>query len=85
MSDLELRRSAKELPDIFADRVSAATLRNLRSLAGAGEWDEELDLLVAGLKETGAWVSREELDRLRTLFTGWKIPTDILDDLNVGD
>jgi hypothetical protein len=85
MADARLRRATAELPDIFADRVSAATLEDLRLFAGAGEWGEELDLLVADLKETGARVSREEFDRLRTLFTDWKIPTDVLDGLNVGD
>lgn len=85
MNEAELATLTAELPDIFADRVSADTLRFLRSYAGAGEWGEELELLVAGLKKTGARVSTGELERLRTLLTGWNMPSDILDGLNIAD
>ncbi len=85
MNDAELATLTAGLPELFADRIAEPMLEILRSYAGAGEWGEELDLLVYELKQAGARVGRDELDKLRTAFTGWEIPTGILDGLNVAD
>jgi hypothetical protein len=83
MNRAELAGRTAQLPELFADRVPASDLAGLRSMAGGGEWDELLDLLIAALRVTGAPVSVDELDELRTLLTGWGMPTGQLDGLIV--
>ena len=52
-------------------------------MAGGGEWDQLLDLLLVALRETQAPVTVSERDQLRDVLTGWGLPTDQLDDLAV--
>ena len=85
MNEAELAELTAELPEQFVGRVSDSTLEILRSYADAGEWGELLTLLTAGLKKTRAQLSRQELDQLRTVFTGWEMPTEMLADLNIAD
>lgn len=80
-SEAELAAQTKRLPEIFADRVPAADLAGLRSMADGGEWDQLLDLLIAALRVTGAGISTHERDLLRDLLAGWGLPTDQLHDL----
>lgn len=83
MNNAELATRTARLPELFADRVPASDLAGLRSMAGGGEWDELLDLLVAALRVTQAPVSVDELDELRTLLTNWGLPTEQLDGIIV--
>jgi hypothetical protein len=83
MKQAELAGRTARLPELFADRVPASDLAGLRSMAGAGEWDELLDLLVAALRVTRAPVSVDEFDELRSLLNGWGMPTGQLDGLIV--
>jgi hypothetical protein len=83
MNEAELAGLTARLPEMFADRLPASDLRALRSLAGGGEWDELLDLLLVALRETRAPVTAGELDQLRNVLTGWGLPADPLDDLVV--
>jgi hypothetical protein len=83
MNQAGLAGRTARLPELFADRVPASDLAGLRSMAAGGEWDELLDLLVAALRVTGAPVSVLELDELRSLLTGWGMPTGQLDGLIV--
>jgi hypothetical protein len=83
MNEAELAGRTAQLPEIFADRLPAADLRPLRSMAGGGEWDELLGLLLVALRETQAPVTMSERDQLREVLTGWGLATDPLDDLLV--
>jgi hypothetical protein len=83
MTEAELATLTAELPERFADRLSASDLDGLRSMAGGGEWDELLHLLVSALQGTSAPVSDEERDRLREALIGWGMPADAVAGLNV--
>jgi hypothetical protein len=84
MTEAELATLTAELPERFADRLPAADLDGLRSMARGGEWDELLGLLLAALRATRAPVTSEERDQLRAALTGWGMPADVLTDLDVG-
>ena len=83
MDEAELAGRTARLPEVFADRLPASDLRPLRSMAGGGEWDELLGLLIIALRETGASVTVSERDQLREVLAGWGLPTDQLDELAV--
>jgi hypothetical protein len=83
MSERELADRMVLLPDMFADRLPEADLDDLRSMASGGEWGLLLDELVATLRVERAPVSILELDELRSLLTGWGMPTGQLDGLIV--
>ena len=83
MNEAELAGRTARLPEIFADRLPAADLRPLRSMAGGGEWDELLDMLLLALRETQAPVTVSEREQLREALTGWGLATDQLDELAV--
>jgi hypothetical protein len=83
MNEAELADRTALLPEMFADRLPAQDLSPLHSMAGGGEWDELLDLLIAGLRVTGAAISGQERDELRAVLTGWGLPSEQLDGLVV--
>ncbi len=83
MNEAELATLTARLPELFADRVPESERDGLRSMAGAGEWAELLDLLLAILLQTRAPVSGHERDQLRDVLAGWGLPTSQLDDLVV--
>ena len=49
MDDYELAQRAHALPGRFADRLDPTDLATVREYAEAGEWGEEIDLLLACL------------------------------------
>jgi hypothetical protein len=58
----------KALPEPFADRLQWPAKRNIGNAVRVGEWDDALEMLLAGLAEGNALVSpaeREELTKLR--------------------
>ena len=71
------------LPDLYADRVRPVDLAAMRSLAGGGEWDELIDVLVASLNLTQAAVTSGERDELRSLLAAMDMPVEPLTGLNV--
>lgn len=83
MNEADLAGRTARLPEVFADRLTQADLVGLRSMAGGGEWDELLDLLLAALRETGALLTVGERNQLRDVLTGWGLPTEPLDELGV--
>jgi len=85
MTKGELAKLTADLPERFADRLSVSDLDGLRSMAGGGEWDELLDLLIAALQQEQTQISHHERDLLREVLTGWDMPTGLLDGLNVAD
>jgi hypothetical protein len=81
VDEAELAQKTFNLVNTFADRVSERDLEGLRSMAGGGEWDELLDLLVAALSQTRVPVTDWERNELRDVLVGWGMPTDPLGDL----
>ena len=76
--EAELAAQTVVLPDTYAGRIPAADLADLRSMAGGGEWDELLELLVAVLHSNRVPVSTSEIGYLREVLSGWGMPTDAL-------
>jgi hypothetical protein len=57
----------KALPEPFADRLDREAARNIHRSSDAGEWGKALEMLHAGLDESGASVSRAEREELAAL------------------
>jgi hypothetical protein len=55
----------------------------MRSMAGAGEWQELVDLVVASLGLTRAPVTAAERDDLRLLLAAMNMPDGAITALNV--
>ena len=83
MNESEVIARAEALPELFADRVRPDDLDGMRSMAGGGEWQELIDLLVASLGVTGAPVTAAEREELRSLLTAMGMPDDGLASLNI--
>lgn len=83
MNESEVIERAESLPALFAGRVRPEDLDGLRSMAGAGEWRELVDLLVASLGSTGAPVTAAEHDELRSLLGAMDLPGTALGSLTV--
>jgi hypothetical protein len=83
VNESEVIERAETLPERFADRVRPEDLDGLRSMAGAGEWQELVDLLVASLGVTRAPVTADERDELRSLLAAMDMPGDDMAGLNV--
>jgi hypothetical protein len=83
VNESEVIEHAETLPERFADRVRPEDLDGLRSMAGAGEWQELVDLLVASLGLTRAPVTVDERDELRSLLAAMDMPGDGMAALNV--
>jgi phosphoribosylcarboxyaminoimidazole (NCAIR) mutase len=77
------RARAEALPELFAARVRPEDLDGMRSMAGAGEWQELVDLLVASLGVTGTPVTVAERDELRSLLAAMDMPDNGLAGLTV--
>jgi hypothetical protein len=83
VNESEVIERAQALPERYADRVPPADLDGLRSMAGAGEWQELIDLLVASLDTSQAKVTLSERDELRSLLEAMGMPASPLATLNV--
>lgn len=83
MNESEVIERTEALPGRFAGRVRPADLDGLRSMAGAGEWRELVDLLVASLGATRAPVTAAEHGELRSLLDAMNVPATALAGLNV--
>jgi hypothetical protein len=82
MEDDELARRAYALPDRFKDRLSARTFEHVRSAARAGEWDEEIDILLAGLQKNESTISAAERDETQALLDAMGESSERLDQLS---
>jgi hypothetical protein len=83
MDEHDLAQRASGLPDRFAGRLSPDDLAGVREFAGAGEWAEELDLLVAALAAARQPVSPSERDELTALFGAMGMSIDPVGRLSV--
>jgi hypothetical protein len=84
MKESEVIERVEALPERYAGRVRLEDLDGLRSMAGGGEWQELVELLVASLGLTQASVSAAERDELRSLLEAMNLPTDALTEVKVG-
>ena len=83
MNESEVIERAAALPELYAGRVRPEDLDGMRSMAGAGEWQELVDLVVASLGLTQAPVTAAERDDLRSVLAAMKMPDDVITALNV--
>ena len=83
MNEYEVIERAEALPDLYADRVRPEDLDGMRSMAGAGEWQELVDLVVASLGLTRAPVTTAERDELQSLLAAMNMPDGAIAALNV--
>jgi hypothetical protein len=82
MDEHELAGRAYALPSRFADRLDPADLATVREYAEAGEWGEEIDLLLACLNAAGRPVSAAERAELVTLLKAMGMPADLAEKPN---
>jgi hypothetical protein len=85
VNESEVIERAEALPDQYADRVRPEDLDGMRSMAGAGEWQELVDLVVASLGLTRAPVTVAERDELRSLLAAMNMPDDAVTALHIED
>jgi hypothetical protein len=71
------------LPDRFQDRLDGEGLADVRDAARAGEWGEAVDILLAGLIQTGTPVTVGEQGELRSLLEAMGMATEAVDALEV--
>jgi hypothetical protein len=83
VNESQVIERAEALPELYASRVRPEDLDGMRSMVGAGEWQELVDLLLASLGLTRAPVSAEERDELLALLQAMDMPTDPIAELNV--
>jgi hypothetical protein len=74
--DADVVTRFKALPEPFADRLAWQADRNVYEAAQAGEWDKALEMLLAGLAESGAPVSAAERDELVAMLEAAGRPTE---------
>jgi hypothetical protein len=83
VNESEVIERAEALTNLYGDRVRPEDLDGMRSMAGAGEWQELVDLVVASLGLTRAPVTAAERDELRSLLAAMDMPDGAITGLNV--
>lgn len=68
MDEYEVAERAHALPERFADRLDPTDLATVREYAEAGEWGEEIDLLLACLSAARRPVTAAERGELVALL-----------------
>lgn len=81
MDEYELAKRAYALPAVFADRLNPADLATVREYAEAGEWGEEIDLLLACLSAAQQPVTAAERRELSALLEAMGMSADHADRL----
>jgi hypothetical protein len=77
--EAQLAQAMKHLPDRFSDRLDPDETDALRMMAEAGEWAEEVDLLIATLADKQQGVTDHERLNLTDLLGQLGLTTDQLD------
>lgn len=83
MNQSDIAERVIALPDRFADRLDGTGLMDVRDAARAGEWGEAVDILLAGLVQSGTAVTVGEQGELRSLLEAMGMPTGAVDLLDV--
>lgn len=68
---------------MFAGRLDPADLKAVREYAAAGEWGEEIDLLLASLRGTGQPVTTAERNELTAMLKAMGLSADPVEKLNI--
>jgi hypothetical protein len=79
----EVAKRSRALPARFADRLEPNDLEDIRAATSGGEWDEEIDNLLACLHNGGQTITSEERDDLRALLDHIRMTHDRLEALPV--
>ena len=79
--EAHLPRAMKDLPGRFGNRVDADDVDALCTMAEAGEWAEEIDLLIATLAARQQPVTHQERHDLRSLLDLLEMPVGQLDQV----
>ena len=66
--DASILTRLKALPEPFAERLDSGASWGVHKAVRAGEWDKALEMLLAGLAESGAPVSAAERSELITML-----------------
>ena len=82
MDEYELAERAHALPDRFADRLDPTDLATVREYAEAGEWGEEIDLLLACLTVARRPVTAGERGELVALLEAMGMAIEPAEALN---
>jgi len=82
MDEYELAERAYALPARFADRLDQADLATVHEYAEAGEWGEEIDLLLACLSAARRPVTAAEREELAALLEAMGMPTQPAEKLS---
>jgi hypothetical protein len=82
MDAYELAERAYALPGRFADRLDPADLATVREYAEAGEWGEEIDLLLASLHAGRQLVTAAEREELVALLEAMGLPAEPAEQLS---
>ncbi|MGD0702956.1 MAG: hypothetical protein ABSA02_24115 [Trebonia sp.] len=82
MDEHELAGRAYALPSRFADRLDPADLATVREYAEAGEWGEEIDLLLACLSAARRPVTVAERAELVALLEAMGMPAGLATELS---
>jgi hypothetical protein len=76
--EAQLAQTMKHLPDLFSDRLNADDIDVLCIMAEAGEWAEEVNLLIATLADKQRIVTDSERMDLTNLLSKLGLTTDQL-------
>jgi hypothetical protein len=82
MDEHELAERAYALPGRFADRLDPADLASVREYAEAGEWGEEIDLLLACLIAARNPVTAPERAELAALLAAMGMSAEPAEELS---
>jgi hypothetical protein len=82
MDEYELAERAYALPGRFADRLDPDDLATVREYAEAGEWGEEVDLLLACLIAARRPVTAAEREELAALLEAMGLPAEPAEGLS---
>jgi hypothetical protein len=74
--DADVVTLLKALPEPFAERLDSEADHNIYRAAQAGEWAKAMEMLLAGLVESGAPVSAAERDDLVAMLEAAGRPTE---------
>jgi hypothetical protein len=84
MDENEIALRASSLPEQYASRIDADTLKSLRLMDQGGEYGELTIELAAALAAGHVVVTHAEKDELLALLEATGMPTNRINELNVG-
>jgi hypothetical protein len=83
--EAQVALAMKDLPVLFSDRLNTDETDALRMMAEAGEWAEEIDLLIATLADRQQGVTDHERLDLTGLLGQLELSTDQLEHVPAAD